>query len=103
MVDEEVGTIRTRVWLVASLCRLHLAAHLQQGLYRQPGGVITVRSLLQKRKKALEVVLSEVSQSHLIRGDGDGGDKRVVVQLLELGRRSRGLAEGSQLKVGGLH
>ena len=33
VVDEEVGTVRTRVGLVASLSRLHLAAHLQQGLY----------------------------------------------------------------------
>ena len=50
VVDEEVGTVRTRVGLVASLCRLHLATHLQQGLYRQSGGVIAVRSLLQKGK-----------------------------------------------------
>ena len=101
MVDEEVGSVRTRVWLVASLCRLHLAPHLQQGLYRQPGGVIAVRSLL-KRRKCVRIILVEVS-AHLIGGDGDGGDQGVVVQLLQLRRRSRGLTEGSQLKIGGLH
>ena len=48
------------------------------------------------------MILVEVSL-HLIGGDGDGGDQGVVVQLLQLGRRSRGLAKGSQLKIGGLH
>ena len=37
--------------------------------------------------------------SHLIGRGRDGRDQAVVVQLLKLGRRSRRLAEGSQLKV----
>ena len=41
--------------------------------------------------------------SHLIGRGRDGRDQGVVVQLLKLRRRSRRLAEGSQLKVRGLH
>ena len=50
MVDEEVSTIWAGVGFVASFSRFHLASHLQQGLYRQPGGVVTLRSLLQSER-----------------------------------------------------
>ena len=50
VVDEEVSTIWARVGFVASFSRFHLASHLQKGLYRQPGGVVTLRSLLQSER-----------------------------------------------------
>ena len=54
VVDEEVSTIWAGVGFVASFSRFHLAAHLQQGLYRQPGGVVTLRSLLQSERIILK-------------------------------------------------
>ena len=58
VVDEEVSTIWAGVGFVASFSRFHLASHLQQGLYRQPGGVVTLRSLLQSERIILRFLKS---------------------------------------------
>ena len=58
VVDEEVSTIWAGVGFVASFSRFHLASHLQKGLYRQPGGVVTLRSLLQSERIILKILKS---------------------------------------------